>query len=768
VKPVLSRVAKRATPQPLIDRKDRLARLVLMYERLHRQHLGRVPDEPSGRLPQLPPVGRVAKVEAAALGKAQDPFIKTLERTGDVELASVAAFRALMQRGRDGRARTVALALQGHPGTAAAGDACRAMIHLYDRLPEQAWALFRSHDPARMISLAPAEFFRAGFIVAPDDATALLRELQAGETQCILGPRGWLGIAKVAFAAGVEDLSAWALDRAAATTNRKADVTKDVAALREWLGRRERRTELTAERPIAFALLDNESPRVPKSGKRKPDDRQQRVVLRELARRPGTRYDGDVKLARRVNDLVARTDPDRLGDPAAATVWLYRAGRDATVYADVPHGTWLIVVGPLPRPLFGVAANFPFDDRYRPVFASIRLESALSLTPTVLDHLRRFAPVGCADSDTYYLLRAASISAFLAEDSPDSVGALVAGIVAGDDEGAVRRAWHEACAPAVATGISRDAAVAELPPIGFDVAEICRSVRAKSVVIERTEPALTGPEINIEFSLDGNLKHHMVVVLDSIVRRATRPIRLFVLCRDHAPADYERLAKLFPTVSFVWLPTDDVEYGSLSGMIGHITVATMDRLLLPELLEDLDRIIHHDLDTVCLADLAELSDVDLGGHPIGATTSARARYRSGLNEFRGTAYRLRRLGDPELAQELIARSHLRHPLDFDVFNAGVMVFDLARMRADGFCREFFPYAERFGMNDQAVLNAYAGANRKVVDSAWNWCPRLEDIDEPRIAHWSGPFKPWKPAWVRGKELWQAAEELAAIRTASES
>jgi lipopolysaccharide biosynthesis glycosyltransferase len=94
-----------------------------------------------------------------------------------------------------------------------------------------------------------------------------------------------------------------------------------------------------------------------------------------------------------------------------------------------------------------------------------------------------------------------------------------------------------------------------------------------------------------------------------------------------------------------------------------------------------------------------------------------------------------------------------------------MTLDLDTMRADDFCRNFLPFVERFGLNDQALLNVYAGANRVEVDPGWNWRPWLETLPEPKIAHWAGEFKPWKDTWVVGRDLWRAGEARVAARYA---
>src|SRR6185312_14723032 len=160
----------------------------------------------------------------------------------------------------------------------------------------------------------------------------------------------------------------------------------------------------------------------------------------------------------------------------------------------------------------------------------------------------------------------------------DALVATLAQIAAGKAEDEVYAAWRDRCAPAVAAARAESAVVGEIDPPRVDVAAACAAIRAAAVTVERTEPGPDGPELALEFSLDGNFKHQLDVVLDSIIVHASRPVRAYVLCRGHGQSDFDRMARLFPTVSFVWLPTDDVDYGPIAGMLRHITVATMDRL----------------------------------------------------------------------------------------------------------------------------------------------------------------------------------------------
>ena len=110
-----------------------------------------------------------------------------------------------------------------------------------------------------------------------------------------------------------------------------------------------------------------------------------------------------------------------------------------------------------------------------------------------------------------------------------------------------------------------------------------------------------------------------------------------------------------------------------------------------------------------------------------------------------------------MGTELIRRETRRHPFDFVGFNAGIMVLDLARMRADRFCERFLPYAHAFGMHDQHILNVYVGADRVSLDPAWNARPSQETVVDPKIVHWAGGQKPWAEGYVSYKEAWHRHE-----------
>jgi lipopolysaccharide biosynthesis glycosyltransferase len=838
------------------DTQERDSRLVELYDQL-RPKFTTLPARPED---ELPDVDSIALVQRAVLDSvASNEYLRVMTVDGDFDRSLVSVVRKLIETNNVRRARSVAHVIRNRDGMQVVGDICFALVVLREPMNETAWELFARNDLSAVLHLAPVEYFRIGLELDPDAALAALRRVFDGEFTVTLRAPQWLEIARGSFARGSEDLAAEALRRAEKALRKVQDPARgkqlrtDIAALRSWFGRRD-----AARKPvdlptgeIPFAVLDYQQAGRAQSTISEGEALNTLALLGNLVRRRGLRFTGDQELVGLAETLQNRVAASRTIDGAPATLHLSSVDRDASSYSAVPEGTWLIVSGVLLRRVNDLRHDLPFNPHVRPIFLGVEIAPPVLHGDGVIDYLKRYAPIGCRDWRTVFLLHAAGIPAFFSgwltttvdtvatEPVPDaspsiapglassvvnelnrvigyrtqrprkttelrtylaarSVGVDVAlrperpgdialdglsgiadaefealrtnaleladtvigAILDGRSEDEVYDAWRTRCAPAVDFAEKRRRDVPPLPPPSFDVAAALKATLDASVVVERSEPGPDGPEINVEFSLDGNFKHPLDVVLDSIVTRASRPIRAFVLCRDHGPDDFVRMAKLFPTVSFVWLPTDHADYGKVTSMLSHITVATMDRLLLPDLLPDVDKIIHHDLDALCQADLAELFDLDLGDHPLAARDQRHPFAGSGYIALSGGASKGATV---DLSRELMQRITNRHPFDFRNFNAGIMVLNLAQMRADGFTRNYLPLVERFGFNDQGVLNVYAGSQAYPMPRYWNAYPRYELVDDAHILHWLGPPKPWHALYIHGQPLWRAAEASFAAR-----
>lgn len=184
----------------------------------------------------------------------------------------------------------------------------------------------------------------------------------------------------------------------------------------------------------------------------------------------------------------------------------------------------------------------------------------------------------------------------------------------------------------------------------------------------------------------------------------------------------------------------------------HFSVASLFRLLLPRLLSpSLDKVIYLDCDMVVRRDLGELWNLNLGNSYLLAVpehhpSSSHVSSRHAIAHFR------------EIGLEESAR----------YFNAGVLVVNLQKCRAELFTERALNYLKEVGhlsrWQDQDALNAVSAGAWAELDPRWNLTlhaypaaaspTRNRDLrDDAFIVHFTTSLKPWHAAYTLGcKEL----------------
>lgn len=333
----------------------------------------------------------------------------------------------------------------------------------------------------------------------------------------------------------------------------------------------------------------------------------------------------------------------------------------------------------------------------------------------------------------------------------DGIRELLAGtfdlVFGGADEETVRAHWREVTASRVEEAKRRLNQPSQLEAPALDIEATVAAVKADTFAYGPHDTVDPATVTDIAMSLDANFKGLLPVTVQSVVDNASGPIRLWVTARGLDEEYRTWFHQAFPELPVTFLGCDHVDYGEIKRMIGHITVATMDRLLLPVMLPELDRITYIDIDTVTEGDACELAATDLKGNPLAGRPG---RQRASV------MWRL--AGDPlsaERASDLRRTLSARHAFDFTTVNCGVLVLDLAQMRADDFVAKFVPMAGLYGFNDQDILNAYAGHNRIELDPRWNSLPVLEEVGEVGVGiiHYAGAGKPWSEALTPNRDKW---------------
>jgi lipopolysaccharide biosynthesis glycosyltransferase len=323
-------------------------------------------------------------------------------------------------------------------------------------------------------------------------------------------------------------------------------------------------------------------------------------------------------------------------------------------------------------------------------------------------------------------------------------------VFAGVDRDTVYAHWREITKPHVAEARKRHEA--PLPPDesvpAIDIPTLVKTVREGTRAFGPHDAVDPANVTDVALAVDQNFKQAFPTTLESLVGNATAPLRLWILSRGLDESYQQWVSHAWPEVPITFLNLDGSEYGDVARMMPHITVSTMDRLVLPDLLTEVDRITYVDVDTVTEGDVCELAATDLRGYPLAARTSV----WSATEWWRRAAVLL----PPERASDLRRTMSARHAFDFKNINAGVLVLDLARMRADDFTANFLPLVPRFGLHDQDVLNAYVGPDRAELDERWNVLPVLQvrEIATPGIIHFIGGLKPWGDELAPDRERWQ--------------
>ena len=208
----------------------------------------------------------------------------------------------------------------------------------------------------------------------------------------------------------------------------------------------------------------------------------------------------------------------------------------------------------------------------------------------------------------------------------------------------------------------------------------------------------------IACTIDGNYIRHCAVMLKSLqLSNQAESISVYILHGVIDAVERARLAaylgEFLPSVSFIQL---DEEMLSGFPVFGHISLATYFRLLLPAALPHaVDKVLYLDSDLIVVDSLRNLWESELDGNSISAV------------EDHNQEFERNRLGLTEGSL---------------VFNAGVILIDLARWRRENILATGLEFArthpERIKHWDQDVLNSLLEARWLPLDWRYNALPHL--------------------------------------------
>jgi len=312
-----------------------------------------------------------------------------------------------------------------------------------------------------------------------------------------------------------------------------------------------------------------------------------------------------------------------------------------------------------------------------------------------------------------------------------------AAILTGRSEAEVYELWRTLTAADVAAAEERRLAEPALQPV--DVDDQVRRTRA--AIVSLGPPAEDPVDVAVILRKGGFRRVSALVA--SVLDRTSRPLRLWLLAQRGTRGAATRLAERFADVRIGWIPIAE---------LGAEKPEAAARLLLADLLEDVERVVVLPLPSVATCDIAELAALDLGGHALAAPTPPGTRQLSGFGVIHAAAARLHRRS--RAAAELRRTAHARHRFDFDAFTRDVLVLDLARLRREGLGGRALALMREFELDDLEALHYLVGADRAEVPERWAAVPTRTPERGPGLLHWADRVKPWQPVLTPERDRWR--------------
>jgi len=339
----------------------------------------------------------------------------------------------------------------------------------------------------------------------------------------------------------------------------------------------------------------------------------------------------------------------------------------------------------------------------------------------------------------------------------DKLEIILKAILEGKSEKDVRALWAELCQAEVEFAEKYATTYTQSTLSNIDVPKAVEALTASKVTVGNNPRG--DKAIELAFALDQNLEKIFPVVLQSLVDNTTREINAHVMTRGLAQPFRDRMGKLFPQINFIFYNFDDVSYGSAIKLTAHISVSTIDRMFLPEMLKDLDKIVYLDIDILIKGDVGYLYDLELGENVVAGV---RHKLKSWANMIKLTTRATLHFPYAK-AWDIRKLLHDKGNLTERTFNAGILTLNLKAMRAENFTAGHLYLVEQCRMNDQDVLNIYAKKRVLELGAEWNHMPTLDYNTAPKIIHWAGPSKPWRNEYVFFKDEFEATKDKVESR-----
>ena len=166
---------------------------------------------------------------------------------------------------------------------------------------------------------------------------------------------------------------------------------------------------------------------------------------------------------------------------------------------------------------------------------------------------------------------------------------------------------------------------------------------------------------------------------------------------------------------------------------------------------NLKKAIYLDVDILVRKDISDLWSIDIENYPLAARISIHDSWKKGVSLSLEIAERFSYIKARKFRQFLFENGNV----NFDAYNAGVLVLNLNYLRSCSATEKMLSIAYEFGLHDQFCLNILTRGNYVHLDKKWNYFYSQENLDDPSIVHYIGKMKPWAFAQLPYANEWRS-------------
>lgn len=255
-------------------------------------------------------------------------------------------------------------------------------------------------------------------------------------------------------------------------------------------------------------------------------------------------------------------------------------------------------------------------------------------------------------------------------------------------------------------------------------------------------------EIPVFFAVDNGYIPFLGVALKSLIDNTSKENKyaikvLYTSVTEENKARIKKYEKENISIEFVDLNKQLEEIKEKLYTRNYFSNTTYYRLFIPELYYEFDKAVYIDSDTICLSDIADLYNVDMGDNLIAAVPDGAVQT---IDPFKDYVERVVGVADYN-----------------KYFNAGVIVMNLKELRKYKFEEKFIYMLGKIRFEvaqDQDYLNRLCKGRVKIIDYSWNRMPIMGKRDgDINLIHYNLGAKPWYFDDVLYKEyFWKYAEK----------